>query len=197
MLRCRILFQKKHFLGLLVYTMLSGCFGPPIFLGDAGDEAKINHTQSVAIVESVADKNGVVTAVLDSNSNDTQMLQLKGLSSGLAGAKLSFPPGSLAPNTSLTIQEGASLASALAVSGAGTGAVVSVSPSLVVIPSNRKDPILPMTLSLPIGDRSLVALLAEDDLENLVVAYKHVQYANGEAIKLGVIPRSNFTVTGL
>jgi hypothetical protein len=156
--------------------------------------AKLTHAgdQPGAAVASVESASGVTSATYSAKSRVTQVLTVPE-SSPVKGTALSFPPGALAIDTGISIQESVSLASA------GTGAELGIgnafaasSPAVVIRPDVATDPVKPFSLAIAMPKASGLAL---DGQLTLVIIYKVFVVATGETL-VGIIPPDQLTVDG-
>jgi hypothetical protein len=176
-----------------ILLLLTGCMSGPGFLKQENSSTIRNKESTVEIpVQQNAD--GSLTAVLSAGSAGTQSLQAPEGSS-IAGSQLSFQPGSLAINTTVTIEEGSSLASASVAEelGIGSGTTVNQASSAVVISSSSLiDASQPFTVSLVLDNGSSLTL-AEQNLE-LVVIYKVTKVESGSGTFVGIIPNKELAI---
>ena len=176
---------KNLFLVLLWSLLLFSCLGSgPKFMKQSGSADQILN------INGSEDEDGIISGAFKSSSSVTQVLNGSG---DLDGASVSFPPGSLAIDTSISIQAGSSMASSLTSSELGISSVSlsSSSNTMVLSSSVGTDAASAMALALPLSSAGLS--LTEDTLAKLVVIYKINRVADGK-LYLGVIPRSELTV---
>src|SRR5690606_25060562 len=88
--------------------------GPGFFKQEKGLGAQIQLVQT-----EVSGDGAVVTGQLSANSTQTQVIQAAG---ALSGAEIAFPPGAVAVNTAITIEEGTALATGGTAEELGLGA---------------------------------------------------------------------------
>lgn len=184
---------------LTTLFLMTGCSNPPSFMDgssgryssshrtdqprDAGEDKKTVKTET----SSGGDK---TVATVGPEAKEAQVVSVPGGS--LKGARLEFPPGSIAIETDLAIEEGAQVADSAATSEMGLDAsVMSSSPALIVMPTVASDPATPFRVSLSIPPR---AALAGDDMATLVVIFRVRSYADSSNL-LGLIPMSELSIT--
>jgi hypothetical protein len=187
--------MKMHILLLATLFALSGvgCFDGALFFKQSGSSSLKNkaagETQSVTTSVDVA---GGETGRIRAGANITQTIAVSDQSS-VAGTVVSFPPGTLAIDTDVTIEEGVTvategLAAELGIGGNidSTGTAVSVQPTIAT------DPLQPYTVSIPLP---LSLALTVDDLATLVVVYK-VKKVSENKIVAGIVPREELELDG-
>jgi hypothetical protein len=151
----------------------------------ASDKQKVSGTIDQA--------SGRLTAAMSSSALVTQEVSPNG-DSNLAGVLLKFPPGSLAIDTNISLQESVPIATSSAAASLGLrGSVTAVGLPLAVQPSILVDPAQPfiIALQLPPG----AGLRLASGLDNLVVMYKANVYATKQVLS-GILPRSALTIEG-
>jgi hypothetical protein len=132
---------------------------------------------------------GATTANVDANSASTQLVTASNNSS-VKGSSVSFPPGSLAISTSITLEEGASVATPAFAAELNLGTDLTKSGTAVTLNAGTAtDAKLPFKLSIPLP----VSLALAEDWANLVVLYK-VTVVAGATNVIGVIPRSEIEI---
>src|SRR5690606_19836060 len=105
----------------------------------------------------------ILSAAISANSGTTQVVAAS-QNSAISAAQVSFPAGALALNTTITIEEGASLASASFTAELGTSdvQVASAGTPVVVKSSVPMDATTPFTLAIPVSTGSGLNLTADD-----------------------------------
>lgn len=132
---------------------------------------------------------GATTAAISASSLSTQLVSASS-SSAVAGTSLSFPPGSLAISTSITIEEGASVATPTLAAELNLGTDVTKSGMAVTVnPGTATDTRIPFQLSIPLP----ISLALADDWSNLIVFYKVTIVNEGKNV-IGIIPRSEIEI---
>ncbi len=135
--------------------------------------------------------NGLVSADLSADSDKVQIISASN-NSAVAGSQVSFPPGSIAIATTISIGLGDSLITDLGEGGLDLGTDITASANPVSVSSSVSiDATQPFTISLSIPDST--GLRLQDAFENLIVLYRVDKHAAGGAFK-GVIPRDSFVV---
>jgi hypothetical protein len=130
-------------------------------------------------------------------TGDTTMTMPAPAGSTFRGAAVAFPPGSLAIDTEITLEEGAPLASEGVMAELGMGAPMlgSAVPVMVTAASDL-DAAKPFTIELPLPDLAALADPGvEDPLANLAVLFKCEWVTEGK-VMLGILPRAEITVEG-
>lgn len=160
----------------------------PVSNGGRGVRAQVDErsrpkTSSLeSVTSSVTD--GVTTAALSAAASTTQVVK-----GSIDGSSIEFPPGSLAVDTTLSIEEGEALDASAADLGLVSGSLQAASLSALVSSSQSVDPLQPFTIQLPLNAAAALAL-AEDTQTNLVVLYKRIEFNAASQVKLGVLPRA-------
>ncbi|MBC7529943.1 MAG: hypothetical protein H7318_00080, partial [Oligoflexus sp.] len=132
---------------------------------------------------------GATTAAISASSLSTQLVSASPRSA-VAGTSLSFPPGSLAISTSITIEEGASVATPALAAELNLGTDVTKSGTAVTVnPGTATDTRIPFQLSIPLP----VSFALADDWSNLIVFYKVTLVSEGKNV-IGIIPRSEIEI---
>lgn len=184
-------FRHKWLWLLVGAAMHSSCFDGPIMFSQTGNSALLNRD---TIEAPKSDADGVVTAKFDATSDKTQLVSVSS-SSTIQSSSLAIPPGALAVDTDITMEEGGSLASHSTTSELGlAGNSFNQSGAAVVIESSiAMDTASPMTISIPLPSSSSLNLTSPD-WTNLVVLYRVVSIADNGANKSGVMTAASLTV---
>lgn len=142
----------------------------------------------------VLGQDGVYRATVGGPGNVSTQVTLN--AGPLAGAAVTFPPGSLAVSTEITVKEGATLTTSAAASQLGiSGTVTPISSTLVVEPSQAVDPSGSIALTIPVAGSSL-SLLGQYDFTRMAVIYRARSFASPGAARLGVLPPAQFQYEG-
>jgi len=171
----------------LMSGLLTGCLKGPGFLKQ--DESAVGFVMSSSDLG-----DGIVSGQYMADSSVTQTMSASG-SSEISGSSISFPPGSLAIDTSVSLQTGTDVATGLASStlGIGTASGLTTASSAVSVQSSTPtDAIAPFTISLPLSATALYALTT-DTYAKLVVFY-HAQKVGENKKFLGVITRDRISL---
>ncbi len=145
-----------------------------------------------AILLPTTEINGLATADLVAGSDKVQIVSASNNSS-IAGTQVSFPPGSIAIATSISIGPGDSLTTDLGQGGLDLGTEVTAAATAVTVSSSiLMDASQPFTITLAIPDSSGLRL-QQDTLTNLAVLYRVDKHAAGGAFA-GLIPRDQITI---
>lgn len=179
---------RIHFYTLLGFTVaLNGCFKMDVV--HSGAESVRGKTSKTSLVQAVTTETGAVSAVFSAQSTTTQILSAAA-NEAVGGTVVALPPGSLSIDTTIVIEEAASIATETMSAELGisavmehTGTPVSVQPD---VPMDAKQPFV---LSMPLP----ILTLAGSDWSNLIVVYK-VKIAADGVTMAGVIPRDEITV---
>ncbi len=170
------------------------CFESPKIFPEKS--ASMKHAIQVGSVVKVAvkeDVQGIVTASVSKDSTMTQVVEAS-KSGAISGATLSLPPGSLALDTEISIEEGASIASTVVASELQLNqAVEPASPAVVVQSTTDADAAQPFTLAIPMSG-SVGLRLAGIDPKKLAIIYRVIQYGNGGINVVGIIPYKELTI---
>jgi hypothetical protein len=154
--------------------------------------ASMDNVGSYAPIES--DNEGILSATISADSGQDQIVAASS-GSTISTANVTFPAGALALNTTVTIEEGASLASAAFTSELGDSSdvqVQSAGAAVAVTSSVPMDAASPFTLAIPVTSSSGLRLTA-DDMSLIVVIYKVYKAAEGKVV-VGIIPNSELTI---
>lgn len=168
---------------LLSIFTLTACMGGPQFMQKSMDSNERTREVDATIVEQVA---GVVVGQFEARSDATQVMSVSD-SSAVQGAKITIPPHALAISTSISIEEGASIALDSVVQNAtgNTGlGVVGTTNAVMVTSTVPMDLAKPMTIQLALPSGSS---LLTPDLSHLSVVYKVRKEATNQWIE-GLIP---------
>jgi len=180
---------------ILVYTLvLSGCWDGASFLKQQGQESSADQQQIAASVTS--DQDGVLTAALSADAKTTQIVKASA-SSAIASTVVSFPPGSVAIATNVTIQEGASLATSLTATDTGLDSATHVdaaSAAIVVAATAGVDAAKPFTIALSLSGASLTESIP--DGKYLAVLFKVQRFDAGGQYFSGVLAPSDYQIVG-
>lgn len=169
---------------------MTGCLKGPGFMSRQVPAASAPAPAASAPIEAIqatilgASASGKVKA---SDSN-TQVLTAAPQSS-IAGSQASFPPGTLAVDTNVTIAPGPSLANNAVATQLGLGTTLASSGSAVAVTSSvPTDATQPFTLAIPLPDNgNSLALGNTDAYANLIIIYT-VTTASGSVLT-GIILR--------
>ncbi|MCX6109571.1 MAG: hypothetical protein NTZ90_08220 [Proteobacteria bacterium] len=176
---------------ILLAFCLTGCIKSSGFMKSKGGAIGANADGIRAQVQ--ADKGGVLTAVISANTSLAQTVNASTSDSSISHASVTFPPGSLAISTSVTIEQGAALAAPAFASELGLDSANSVSSAgtaIVISAAQNVNAVTPFTIAVPLGDG---AGLADTDPNLLVVIYR-CWHADTNTVVMGVIPHSELTI---
>ena len=176
---------------ILLAFCLTGCVKSSGFMKSKGGAIGANADGIRAQVQ--ADKGGVLTAVISANTSLAQTVNASTSDSSISRASVTFPPGSLAISTSVTIEQGAALAAPAFASELGLDSANSVSSAgtaIVISAAQNVNAVTPFTIAVPLGDG---AGLADTDPNLLVVIYR-CWHADTNTVVMGVIPHSELTI---
>lgn len=168
----------------------SGCFlGPGFFSQKQDGESALS---SIVGAEILSDADGARTGKFLAASNGTQTMTASD-NSGIAGASLEAPPGSLSIDTDITIEEGVSIADSEFLSSLGLDASVNGSANSVVVASSAAiDALQPLTLAISIPESA--NLVEDPELRNLIVFYRIAKQDAGGGFFEGIIPRNELSL---
>jgi hypothetical protein len=140
-----------------------------------------------------ADQSGAESANVRANVNYTQTMSVSD-GSPVAGTSVSFPPGSLAVDSEMTIEEGVTLATEGLAAELGIGENIDHTVTAVSVqPTKASDPAAPYTVTLGLSPSA--GLLDSEDKSKLIVLYK-VRSVAEKRILAGIIPRKLLEVDG-
>lgn len=178
-----------HFYGYsygvtLSALLLSGCFGGPGFLS----QNEAFQAQDAAI--SMSTLGEIASGSVSASSTVTQSLTAPSTSS-IAGVKVSIPPGVLAIDTNILLEESAPLATGMMSQNLGITLSTSAGRAVSITADKLSSAELakPMTLAIPIN----LSLLMMAEERSLVIVYR--TYKDGEMFD-GVIPTHKIRIVG-
>ncbi len=176
---------------IMVFPLvLSACMNGPSFMNHSNESSQTDNRNSVVVVNA-QDENGVATGSITSESGVTQVLYASSDSS-IAGSSISFPPGSLAIDTDVSISVGATIASDETISELGLdNSITAAAPPVTFFSSVALDAAQAFTISLPLPDSSGLRLQESDT--NIVVFYK-VNKVVGGGFFTGIIATENIAL---
>ncbi len=180
----------KLYTTIAMVTFLStSCF--KVGVSNIGSTLVPGNTFKTTQVKAAATVDGGVSAAIDISSGSNQMLKAEE-GSAIQGTAASFPPGSLSINTSISIEESASIATSTLTSELNLQTDITQSGTAVSIQSaSPMDARQPFSLSIPLP--ALSALASGDLWANLIVIYRVSVQADKKVIS-GVIPRSEIII---
>ena len=172
---------------IMIAATASSCLKGPGFL-------KQGETEALTSLVQTTEDAGDVTGLFSAAANRYQMI-LASSSSAVSGASVTFPPGSLSIDASIILGEGADAASSdvLAQLGLDSSSATGVGSSLYVATSANTDPVVPMSLSLPLpASGGLTGLFLDQDTTKYAVAYVGLKMVTKET-SVGFIPNKEIT----
>lgn len=186
--------SQAIYLTIAAAMSLTACFKGPGFMKQSGIASlKSGGSGTISAVVTTKDEAGGETAALKANSNATQEIRVAS-SSPVAGTVVAFPPGTLAIDTDLKIEEAVTVATSSTAADLGLGDNIGRTGTAVSIQTSIKtDPVQAFTVALSVPQDAGLALA--DELSTLVVIYKIQKVAEGKVVA-GIIPRSEITVDG-
>jgi hypothetical protein len=176
-------------------VFLTGCMNGPTFMG----QSNVSNQKDTSKKEEVAAKvleevEGVIAAEFSASSATPQFLSASS-DSTISGAKISIQPNSLAINTTITVEEGGSLASGSMLqqmSGSSSLGVTATTNTVMVMPAVPTDLAQPMTVLISIPDSSG---LLQTDNPALIVIYKIFKKSEDKWF-YGFITRDKLKIVG-
>ena len=174
---------------LLAVSMASGCLkGTGVLNTKRAPEAKGGEATTVKTVRGT---DGSVVGSVGGGSSLTQTMQAPA-DSPVAGAGVSFPPGSLAVSTDVKIEQATSLTTSVTTSQLGIAANIgAVGTPVAIQSSTQQDAVIPFTVSVALPASSSLLL---DELVNLVIVYK-TKNGSGQSY-VGLILRDGISING-
>jgi hypothetical protein len=165
--------------------------GPGFF--QQNNAAVLTDSPSTVVVPVQTNDDGTLTASLSADAGETQAIEAPA-GSAVAGTAVNFPPGTLSVSTTVTMEEGTSLAGSDVASDLGLGGVETSSASTAVVISSSAniDATQPFTVNLAL-DNSAGLNLTQAQTQ-LVVFYKIKKVEAGDATFVGIIPNNELTV---
>lgn len=136
-----------------------------------------------------SDSGGILTATVDPNASENQILNASE-SSSIKGSRAAFGPGSLNVNGDVTIQSADSLASKNTNADLGiadSSSVNAASATVLIEIKPHHDPVKPFTLQIPLGNTLYLATETR-------VLYKIQKAGSPGTYFLGFIPASELTI---
>ncbi len=204
-MRLRVIKVWTRFAPLGPALAVAGCLNGPGFFrqSDAKQKNAITVPSALpgpavdapAAAPNVVTTADTVTATLSGASALTQEVAAPA-ASAIAAARVSFPPGTLAVDTDITVEEGFPIVSSVLADELGLdadNAITSAGAPVVISSSVVLDAQRPFVVSLGVDDAALG--LVGLDLERLVIVYKVVIAAENRTV-VGVIPHSELTIVG-
>lgn len=138
---------------------------------------------------------GVIVAKLDAQSKETQVIEVPS-DTAVGGTSIEFPPGSLAIDTTLNIEEAVPINSKSMAAQLELGSpVVSAGTAVSIQPSTATDALEPFTIALSLPQAAALHMAMNDPYANLLIIYK-VMKAETNVVVAGVLPRSDLEVDG-
>ena len=177
-------------LGSVAFMSLFSASGAGFFKSSSSD--KDDSAEDNSAVTATVDANGVASASVSANSKSAQLIAtLPG--SSVAGSSVSFPPGSLSIDVTLSIQEGESLAVFASSLPEGTSdPLTAAGPAVVFSPSSPLETTVPMTLALPLTAGALML----NGTDNLAIAFVATSVKDGVVGSVwGLIPPANLKIS--
>lgn len=181
---------KTQKIVLVLPLVFASCMNGPSFMKQSNESSQTDN-QNATVNVAAKDENGVATGAITAESGLTQVLQASSDSS-IAGSSVSFPPGSIAIDTDISISAGESVASDEAISELGLDNSITASAQPVTITSSvALDAAQAFTISLPLPDSS--GLRLQDSEMNIAVFYKVNKVVAGGSFT-GVIGPENIVL---
>lgn len=178
---------------ILIICLGSGCGLVRRIKGDSfGPRADRQGAESPEedLLTTIKSEDGLaVSATVSASSTKAQKINASERSN-LSGSSVIFPPGSLAVDTTVTMEDGVDLAADGVLAELGVKDATSVSEALVATSSPEIDPVQPFTVF--IASTSGATLL--QDISQLFVVYK-VKRVGEDKIFAGIIPTSKISVS--
>jgi hypothetical protein len=172
-----------------VAVIVSSC--DPLGYFGKGKAAKEIGVKNVAVIE----ENGVSTGDFEAGSLETQRMSAAS-DSEIAGAYIDMPPGALAVNTKVSLEEGSPLTNldTLDELGLGDSDATSAGSTVLVTPEKGIDPDKPFTLAVNFSGASLT--LQDAKQGQLAIIFKGIIYNENQKYVVGVIPPSQVKIKG-
>ncbi len=173
---------------LAVAVNLAGCFGSPTFLKQEEDTGNRLTTIGAAVTRTDA---SVVTASIRADDPRSQVIKIDDVKE-LKGTSIIVPPGSLAMDVIITIEEAASLATTTIGQQLGISGQFSVTGTAVAVQADQDVTLKkPFGIALPLPGS--MGLSLNDPYAKLFVVYK-IKIAETGEILIGTIPRSELEI---
>lgn len=186
--------MNRFALLIAVAGLSTGCLDLPNFLSGKGAATLSNAPSEVREVESVFNsESGDTVATIGANATEEQKLTAAA-DSPVAGTSISFPPGSLAVATEVSLGEGVDIASTENVSqqlGLDSGNdVQGIGTPIAITAGEAIEATVPFSVSLNIPE---AALTLTQGAVNYAVIYK-ANVVSENSVSLGVIPAPEIAV---
>lgn len=186
--------NRSKFWSPALALALAGCLnGPGFFKQNDATKTNAIALQNAGSTPAVVETADTVVATLSSSSTEAQLVAAPS-ASAISASRVSFPPGTLAVDTEITIEEGAPLVSSVLADELGLGESNSISSAgspVVISSSVVLDAQRPFVVSLGFDSASLN--LVGVDLDRLIIAFKVFVAAENKTV-VGVIPHSEITI---
>ena len=182
--------MRAPFATLLLPFLVSGCLPGGFFTSKKSPSEGASGTSAMVSTE----KDGLVTGRLDPNASGTQTLDASG-NSAIAGASIAFPPGSIALETDISLEEGADILSdgVLASLGIAGGDVSAAGNAVLLESSVAQDATAPFTVSILTSTTATLSMLQSGEL---AILYKVIKNDQGGQLFVGFIPPSEIKIDG-
>ena len=186
--------RTKRLLSALLLPLLtcvtSACFDGRQFMKSSGSEQHNANVRPLGAVETNQTSSGATSGEVSAGSSLTQTMQAPP-SSAVAGAAVSFPPGSIAVATTVSMEQAVPLATPVTAAQLGIfGNIASSGTPLVIQSSTKQDAVTPFTIAVSLPSEA--ALDQSGYFDRLIILYK-MQTASGECY-VGIILRSEITI---
>ncbi len=172
----------------LLSLVLAGCLDKPSFL----KTGTANMSQgSAPVLVATIDQDGGTMGVISAGAGGAQILTASA-ASGVEGAQVSFPPGAVTIDTSITMTEGEPLASNSDVAsalGLGSGTVSSSGAAVAILSEQKIDAASPFTVAIAAPSGAGLTMGSS----SFAIVYK-VYHAFEDKTVVGIIPASEISV---
>lgn len=178
-----------------VLFLATSCVRGPSFFNMEKSSGVFKRTNNSPI-PSVAGKEGTQGTTATSKSGSQRIESPDGTvsleppaESSVSGTKVSFPPGSIAVDTTVDVEESVPVATSATAAELGLENVSTASKAVVVSSPQKVDPAQPFTVSIDLPSSNL-----QGNSGNLIVIYKVYSHATSQSLA-GVIPASGYVVS--
>jgi hypothetical protein len=174
--------------------LATACVRGPSFLNAGGSSGIYKRTNGSALPSSTISKGGTSgtssSGVQRTVTEDGTVRLETSSSSAVSGTKVSFPPGSIAVDTTVDVTESVPVATAATAAELGIENISTASKAVVVSSDQKVDPAQPFSVSLELPSSNL-----QGSSSNLVVIYRVYSHSSSQSLA-GVIPPSGYVLSG-
>jgi len=178
-----------------VFSGVSSCLQGPTPMQQSSERSPSREAAEEVLIVAVSELEGVVTGALSASLNQTQLVYASN-NSAISGSHVSFPPGSIALDTTIVLGEGQSLVTTniLQELDIEDNPVAKSSVPVSITSSILLDASVPFTIALPMPDSANLWMYSIlEPYANLAVMYR-VNKASSQDSSSGIIPRNQIKI---